>query len=96
LLDHLIIQNVSGSGTAGILDVPSPGPGSSLKIITHCTVTGYQAGIAIGDGVRLLIADSVITENGIGIEINRAGGTLDHVFLYGNTTGVAGQFGGRS
>jgi hypothetical protein len=64
--------------------------------ITHCTVRNYtQAGIQFhpaGD-TTFLIADTVASNNfaGIGVGVRDPGsaiGTLDHVSLYKNTTGI--------
>src|SRR5262249_19347508 len=76
-LDHLIIKR------GGIVAV-----GGSLKI-THCTIEG--AGIGLHN-INFLIADTVITD-GPGIGPRDATGTLDHVFLIKNTSGVLGQLG---
>ena len=51
-LANLIIQNVSGSGTNGILS------SSASVTITHCTVRGFSTGIALSSGTVFVIADT--------------------------------------
>ncbi|HTV34397.1 MAG TPA: right-handed parallel beta-helix repeat-containing protein [Methylocella sp.] len=92
-LTNLVIQNVTGSGGVGISVMPSF---ISLSItITHCTVRGFITGIEIGQllfpapASQFLIADTVVTNNQVGINIGFAGGTLDHVIANLNSsTGV--------
>ena len=90
-LANLIIQNVSGSGTNGILNAVTPSfpfPSFSLTI-THCTVRGFNTGIdLVGGAIRFLIADTVVTNNQTGIALDRALGTLDHVIANLNQDGV--------
>jgi len=86
-VDHLTIKDVSGSGTTGI----GIGGGASVfptLNVTHCNVSGYQAGIAAGNA-NSLIVDTIVTGNGTGISLSRSFTTLDHVVLSGNTTGLA-------
>jgi len=79
---NLLIQNVSGSGSAGI-----SGFSNSINLkITHCTVRGFGTGISLsGPFTSFLIADTVVTNNGDGVSAQTfSGGTLDHVVAYGN------------
>jgi hypothetical protein len=87
-LDHLIINNVTGSGGVGIF----PNTGTSLEI-THCTIQGYAGGMSFVFA-EFVIADSVIKDNGTGIAMVHANGTLDHVRLYKNTNGLRVSNGG--
>ncbi len=89
-LDHLIIQNVNGSGSAGVTSGPT---GITQLRMTHCKVKGYETGIEPSRGGYFLIADTVITNSTTGIVLTEAPGTLDHVLLDSNTTGVSGQRG---
>jgi hypothetical protein len=82
-LDHLIINNVAGSGGGGI----DGGPIGTSWDITHCTIQGYATGLAFAFAT-FVVADSVIKDNGTGIFMVHASGTLDHVRVYSNTTGV--------
>jgi hypothetical protein len=82
-LDHLIINNVKGSGGGGIGGVTL---GTSWEI-THCTIQGYATGLSFAFAT-FVIADSVIKDNGTGIFMVHASGTLNHVRVYSNTTGV--------
>jgi Periplasmic copper-binding protein (NosD) len=81
-LANLIIRNVSGSGTSGI----GSGGLSSLNVV-HCTVQGYSVGIFVASE-KFVIADTVVTNNQTGIDVGLAAGTLDHVTLSNNATGV--------
>jgi hypothetical protein len=80
-LDHLIINNVSGSGGTAI-----SGTGISLEV-THCTIQGYGTGLVVTES-GFVIADTIIKDNGMGIQMLRVSGTLDRVQLFSNTTGV--------
>jgi hypothetical protein len=82
-LNHLVINNVTGSGGIGIRGGVT---GTSWEI-THCTIQGYATGLNFAFET-FLIADSVIKDNGAGIFMVHALGTLDHVRVYSNTTGV--------
>jgi hypothetical protein len=67
-------------------------PGLSLTI-THCTARGFSIGIGthgvlFTGGVDFLIADTVVTNNGFGIQGSLAVGSLDHVVVYKNTVGI--------
>jgi hypothetical protein len=99
-LDKLVIQNVSGSGTAGISVRGGPG---LTGTITHCTVRGFGTGISLSGTpfqagpTRLdwLIADTVVTNNGSGISASFMAPIFDHVVMYQNTFGVSiGRAGG--
>jgi hypothetical protein len=84
-LDHLIINNVSGSGGTGVVAAIFA---TGDVTITHCTVKGYGDGITAAPG-SLVIADTAVTDNGAGI----AGGgstnfVLDNVLVVNNKIGV--------
>ena len=97
-LDKLVIQNVSGSGTAGISVRGGPG---LTGTITHCTVRGFGTGIGLSGnpfeapGLTWLIADTVVTNNGTGISASFTATIFDHVVVHKNTFGVSiGRAGG--
>jgi hypothetical protein len=69
-LDHLILQNVSGSGMAGII-FTGKGYGPAHLEITHCTIRGYGDGIDLSSGGgaapperTLRIKNTVVIDNG--------------------------------
>jgi hypothetical protein len=78
-LTNLIIRNVSGSGDTGI-----SAPEHGLMTVTHCTVQGYGTGIGSFEST-LLIVDSIVTNNKIGIEAVTSVADLNHVIVSFNT-----------
>jgi hypothetical protein len=56
--------------------------------ITHCTIHNFVVtGIDVAS-LTFLIADTVLTNNGVGIAVNKGQGTLDHVVANLNGTGI--------
>jgi hypothetical protein len=89
-LANLIIQNVGAdrSLSVGVAAIPD-----GLVTVTHCTVRGYGHGIASPIGTTFLIVDTIVTNNGIGINATSDGLSnfeLNHVTASRNrVAGVA-------
>ena len=91
-LADLVIQNVSGSGSAGISGSSDPGVTLTLTV-RHCTVRGFSIGIFLtaplsANNRQFLIADTIVTNNKTGFVVGLWEGTLDHVIVSQNQNGL--------